>query len=186
MYEVMTDAIVLEKQDLREQDSRVFLYTKDFGKIVAKATSSRKITSKLAAHLEPLNYVTVRLISKGDAFEGRGFQVADALLLHQMRHSDAGFMRALLQAANAVNLLVPEAVRDNDLWLRLHAMREQKAGVAADELLRFFGFDPEFAECEFCRRTIPNYFFPKNHFFICHICFLSSRIERKDLVAVRA
>ena len=73
MLELVTEAIVLDKEDVGEQDSRVFLYTKDFGKIGAKATSLRKITSKLAAHLEPLNYATVRLVSRGNLLEDGNF-----------------------------------------------------------------------------------------------------------------
>ena len=45
MLEIATEAIVLDKEDLGEYDSRVFLYTKEFGKVGAKATSLRKITS---------------------------------------------------------------------------------------------------------------------------------------------
>ena len=59
-----------------EADSLITFYTKDFGKVGAKAKGAKRIVSKLSAHLEPLNFVLVRLI------EGRGFQIADALTIN--------------------------------------------------------------------------------------------------------
>ena len=60
----------------KEIDAQIVLYTRDFGKVLAKAKSARKMTSKLNGHLQPLNFINARLIEKTPV--GR-FQVVDAL-----------------------------------------------------------------------------------------------------------
>ena len=69
MREYSTEGVVLDRVSSREADLRVTLYTRDLGKIIAKVKSGRAITSKLAPHLEPLNFVRLRIIEKN------GFQV---------------------------------------------------------------------------------------------------------------
>jgi DNA repair protein RecO len=182
--ELITEAIALGKEDLGEYDSRVFLYTKDFGKVSAKATSVRKITSKLSAHIEPLSRVTVRLVSKGDAFEGRGLQLVDALAMDAPSSGTEIQIREALATAEAVRLLVPEAVPDQEVWNLLCSVRDFKLRISMRELLHFFGFDPEFAVCEFCANASTNYFLPKNHFFVCRACSANLHIGRKELVTI--
>jgi DNA repair protein RecO (recombination protein O) len=46
--------IILKTMDLREKDKLVVIYTSDFGKIQAKAIGAKKISSKMAGHLEPI------------------------------------------------------------------------------------------------------------------------------------
>lgn len=182
--EITTEAIILGKEDLGEYDSRIFVYTKHLGKLSVKATSARKITSKLAAHIEPLLHTTVRLVSRGEAFEGRGFQLADALAIDSFSKGSEEEIRGALAIAEAVRLAVPEAVPDEDVWNLLCGVCDFKVRMTVKELLRFFGFDPEFAACEFCSRVSPHYFVPKNHFFACRTCIMNLQIGRKELVAV--
>jgi DNA repair protein RecO len=184
MREVITEAIVLGKEDLGEYDSRIFLYTKDFGKLTAKATSARKITSKLAAHLEPLNRATVRLVSRGDVFDGRGFQLVDALAADAPSKGSESEIRGALAIAEAVKLAAPDAAPDREVWNLLQDVSEFSVHITIRDLLRFFGFDPEFSACEFCAHGSPHYFSPKNHFFVCRACSTNLSIGRKELVAV--
>jgi len=183
--EITTEAIVLGKEDAGEYDSRIFLYTKDFGKLSAKATSARKITSKLAAHIEPLLHTTIRLVSRGDAFEGRGFQLTDALTEHPSSKGDQAEVRSALAIAEAAKSLIPDAVPDQETWSMLRDVCDLKNHMSVRELLRFFGFDPEFSACEFCSAAPPQYFLPKNHFFSCRTCVLNLQIGRKELIEVR-
>src|SRR3989338_9136209 len=73
MKEYFTEAFVLDIQEKGECDSLIIFYTRDFGKITAKAKSIKKIISKSAGHLQPLNFANIRLIEKN------GFQIIDAL-----------------------------------------------------------------------------------------------------------
>ena len=56
-----TEGIILKRQNVRESDKIVTIYTKDYGKIQALAKGSRKIKSKLAGSLEPFFYTRLML-----------------------------------------------------------------------------------------------------------------------------
>ena len=75
MREYLTEAVVLNQDYLNDLDVRVDLYTRDFGRLKAKARSLKKTTSKLAGHLEPLTLSRVRLVEKN------GLSVTDALTI---------------------------------------------------------------------------------------------------------
>ncbi len=102
MQEYVTDAVVLAKRASGEFDARYTLLTKKFGKMMGRAKSSRKITSKLAGHLEPGSVVKVRFIEK------TGVQVVDALKVAQVGISLADLA--------ALDRLIPEMEADAPLW----------------------------------------------------------------------
>jgi len=186
MIEVTTEAIVLEKEDSGEQDSRIFLFTKDFGKLSAKATSARKITSKLAGHLEPLNYVTARLVSRFDFLDSRSVQVIDALLIDNagVLKSDPVNLRKAVEVLNLIRQSIPDGVPDKDLWQVLQDLRCQKFSYGFQEVLNLLGFDSAFASCELCQKSQPEYFYPRSQFFVCQFCSLNSQDNRKQLIKI--
>ncbi|MDO8429896.1 MAG: recombination protein O N-terminal domain-containing protein [bacterium] len=186
MLEVTTEAVVLDKEDLGEYDSRVFLYTKEFGRIAAKATSLRKITSKIAGHLEPLNYVMARLISRGDYFSGRGFQLADALLIQtKVPESDLNILREQLKIAQFLKMTVPDNGFDAELWNFLLSLNQYSGqSVKMQDMLKILGFDQQFASCELCDKQNPEYFYPKNNFFVCQFCSLGARDLKENLLLI--
>ena len=102
MQEYVTDAIVLKKDPLGDLDGRYTLFTKRFGKIIAKAKSSRKITSKLASHLEPGIVTKVRLI------ETKGTKLIDAL--------KSGRVALPLGELQLLNQIIPDAEPEPALW----------------------------------------------------------------------
>src|SRR3989344_1490726 len=105
MLEFVSEAFVLGCEDLGEYDSRVHLYTKDFGKITARAKSLKKITSKLAGHLQPLNLVMARIMEKN------GVQVLDALTLEKGKLSPY-----LADALFLIKELAAEGQQDFEIW----------------------------------------------------------------------
>lgn len=160
MREVFTEAVVLDKEDLREADSRVFLYTENFGKIVAKAKSVRKITSKLAAHLEPLNLIKVRLVASRD------FQVADALRVDRLNLGILGVLRLVKEIAM-------ENCADPMLWRILKRQYSQTTAPneLAGEILKIAGFDPALAVCRACQAEKPDNFLLNSAEYLCASCF---------------
>jgi len=56
-------AIVLKRVDLRDDDLLVTFFTFKHGKIVAQAKGAKKIKSKLAGHLEPVNLVEINWVA---------------------------------------------------------------------------------------------------------------------------
>ena len=79
MQEYLSEAVVLDRLANGDLNGRVVFLTKRFGKLVGKARSIRKITSKLSGHLQPGNLVQVRMIEKN------GLQIVDALKKSRLR-----------------------------------------------------------------------------------------------------
>jgi len=138
---------VLDKVPHRDADSRYALFTKKFGKLTAKATSARKITSKLSPHLEPGNVVQARLVEKN------GLQVVDAL--------KTGRITATPRDLEFLGLLLAEAEPDARIWIALLAPR-----FHWPEVLRALGWDPAHAACEICEKK-PAVFAIKTQEFFC-------------------
>ncbi|MBI2591817.1 MAG: recombination protein O N-terminal domain-containing protein [Candidatus Brennerbacteria bacterium] len=112
MREYLTDAIVLGHERSGDFDVRLDFYTRDFGRLKAKAKSLKKTTSKLAGHLEPLTLAKIRLIEKN------GFLVADALTINrfeQLRAAPRLFAEGL-RLVDFFKAVVLEGEPDFNLW----------------------------------------------------------------------
>ena len=66
MIEHYTEGIVLGRNPRGEMDGLVTIYTKEIGKVTATTKSSRKITSKVAGHLMPGNFVRLRIVENNN------------------------------------------------------------------------------------------------------------------------
>jgi len=204
MQEYVTRALVLDKQTRGgHADARYSFFTERHGKIAARAVSSRKITSKLAGHLEPGTLAAVRII------ETHGAQVVDALK----------FGRANISLTNlaALNRLLGEWEPDKELWQELvrvamsgdaTASDATTSGMAAQKFswpntLAILGWDPHSAVCARCNKVLydantpsrPRYFhLPRQEFFCtqCAAQFVTatragtraSRFAREELLLV--
>ncbi len=166
MQESVTDAIVLKKGPLGDLDGRYTLFTKRFGKIVAKAKSSRKITSKLASHLEPGSIVKVRFI------ETKGIQLIDALKSARVAVS--------LSDLHFLNQLLPDAEPELALWELLVA-----GEFVWPTALGILGWDPEGAECVVCGVTHPSVFYITRQEFYCRTHASKARKDAVILIDVR-
>ncbi len=156
MLEQVTEAIVLDKEWHGEAHARVHLFTKDWGRVVAKATSARKITSKLGAHLEPLNIVTVRLIQKNHLP-----QAVDAL-----RRDKLSF--GAFPGLRLVKELALEYERDYALWEIVRHPTDSSSQYVKN-ILAVLGYDPQFAACAWCGRA-PEHFSFGALSFVCGAC----------------
>lgn len=178
MAECITDALVIDREDSGEQDARVFLYTEALGGVAAKATSIRKITSKLATHLEPLNFVKVRLIERGNN-GSIGYQIGDALTLHRScgwRASNEA-LRAGLELIGVFKESGFRGDAEAAVWRTLVEMfqsapAEPYAAYGA-RLLAALGFDPRYAACGMCGKEHPAQFSFSAMSFFCDRCFSS-------------
>ena len=156
MLEQVTEAIVLDKECIGDAHVRVHLFTKSMGRIIAKATSARKITSKLNAHLEPLNIITVRLVEKNHLP-----QVTDALRKDKLPFK-------VLPALMIVKELAAEYEPDAALFTALSAPLKDRQNLR--RLLSILGYDPQLAECVGCGKP-PAYFSLSMLSFVCEQCF---------------
>jgi recombinational DNA repair protein (RecF pathway) len=163
MQEYVTQAVVLGKEPVREKDVRYSFFTKRFGKVVGKATSARKITSKLAGHLEPGTLATVRLVEKG------GTQIVDAL--------KSRTVKANLPDLRFLNTMTTEGERDDALWVELTA-----EDFSWKRVLALMGWDSEGAACENCKRALAYFYLPRQEFF-CAPCASNFRADGLLLVS---
>ncbi len=160
MREYFTEAIVLDKKNSGEFDARVFLYTKELGRVAAKITSARKIISKLNPHLEPLNIVDIRLVHKNS------FQVIDALRKERLSLD-------FLKIIKAVQELTMENEPDFPLWTILQTLR-QKNYPNISVVLNNLGYSPELASCVICDKN-PSHFSFKELSFYCNGCAIQDK-----------
>ncbi len=163
MQEYVSEAIVLRIDPRRETDGVVVLFTRRFGKVIARLRSVRKITSKLAGHLQPGNVVAARLIEK------HGLQVVDAIKERSLdiAPADLHFLERLL----------PEFEADPDLWASI-----AKDGVYWLEVLAHLGWDPGRGHCIACRTGSAEAFFIETQEFFCVTC--ASKLQPDKVVYI--
>lgn len=165
MIEYVSDAIVLNREPQAELDARVSLFTKRFGKFVAKARSMRKTNSKLAGHLDVGNLVRARLVEKN------GLQVVDALKTAKLKAAPRHFI--------FLDGLLPEHEPDPQLWEALVARPFNWTAM-----LRLVGWDPALSSCRNCGRQRPEHFHIESQEFFCSACLGTSRIPAGKVLSI--
>lgn len=169
MVEYSTEAVVLHKEPIGESDVLVSLYTPAYGKIVARAKSARKITSKLAAALEPANIISARILVHST------YQIVDAVSLNRGTawRASPESLRALLMFLRAVHDIVPEGETFPYVWESTYSLFEGDPRSLSSlyvRLLQSAGFDTTRARCEGCHVSKPDYFIAREILFVCRDC----------------
>ena len=164
MEEYVSDAIIFTKEPVGERDARYVLFTERFGKMAGKTTSSRRITSKLAGHLEPGTIAKVRFVEKG------GVRIVDALKMGKVGISPRDLA--------VLNRILPDTQADADLWrLLAHGPFSWRTVLAA------LGWDPKAAVCVQCGRRAAWFFIPRQEFF-CDTCVLKTGKSEVSFIKV--
>jgi recombinational DNA repair protein (RecF pathway) len=167
MQEYVTDAVVLTRRPSGEFDARYTLFTKKFGKMTGRAKSSRKITSKLAGHLEPGSVIKVRFIEKS------GVQIVDALKMARVDISQKDL--------SALEWLIPEMEADAPLWELVTL-----GSFSWSSIIKTLGWDPAEAVCAGCGRKSPAYFFIPRQEFFCDACVLKLKANEVSLIRIKS
>ena len=160
---------MLHTRALGETDRWVDLYTKDLGRIRARAVGTRKPTSKLGPHLDVMTLVLLRLAYK------KQFTVTDAMVKERFDSLRINALRRpfALQFLMLLRRLVPEQVPDIRLWhYVVQSFRD--SSVWNKTLLSFLGYDSLHAECVRCEAPRVNYFSLEDQSFFCKTCRFSS------------
>ncbi len=110
-----TQAIVLNRRPIKEADSRVSLYTLDYGRLDLLVKGARKLSSKLSGHVEPFNLLEVMVISGRQAYAGGTLSRNCYLGIK----SDFDKLEAAGYAFNRFNKLIKEGVSDETLFYLL-------------------------------------------------------------------
>jgi recombinational DNA repair protein (RecF pathway) len=163
MEEYVSNALVLGKYPVGERDARYALFTERFGKMAGRTTSSRKITSKLAGHLEPGTVSKVRFVEKN------GTRIVDALKI-----SHAGIAPRDLMLLERI---LPDAQEDIELWKLL-----TQEPFSWKTVLATLGWDPRGAVCAVCGGSAAWFFVPRQEFF-CKTCV--SKIGKSEVSLIQ-
>jgi len=142
MNEFVTEAIVLDRKNIGESDVILTLFTQQLGKIKARATSMRKITSKLAGHFQPMTLVLARIIEKN------GMRVVDGLSLKKAKSSDAYRLLKITDSISASHQ--PDQVSWHYLKNVLFS-NNAKHTANSTMLLKAFGIEPQNYRCHSAR-----------------------------------
>jgi len=108
-----TCGIILKREDFRERDERVTLYTRDFGKISVIAKGLKRIEAKLRGNLDIFNFVDIIFV------EGVNFYILTGVDLKSNFSSitkDSSVYSAALSAAQAVSYIFEERAKDKDFF----------------------------------------------------------------------
>ena len=169
-----SEALIIKRNDWRESDSRVVLYTKNFGKLSFVARGAKKMRSKIAGHIEPISLVDA-MILKGKAFDYLGSAITKQAYLNIK--SDLNALYFVGAAFSLFDTQVKEAAPDEELhrflisWLETVEKRtETELNKEEGELLydyfvlrlmTLLGYKPELYYCVACQQKIE----PGDNFF---------------------
>ncbi len=172
MREYVSEAVVLDKEYIGDFDALISLYTPSQGKIVARAKSVRKITSKLSSALEPANLITARILATPHD------QIVDAFCLNHASNWRTSFesLREIMEFLTFFKEITVEGVSEKPLWdIIKNILSSQFRSLKADygEILTVAGFDPQHARCESCKALSPVYCMPSESLFLCARCYQS-------------
>ena len=195
-------ALILKRNDWRENDSRVVLYTKKFGKISLVAKGTKKLHSKIAGHIEPISLVDI-MILKGRAYDYLGSAIIKKAYLNIK--SDLNALYFVGAAFSLFDAQVKEDAEDTELFTLLinwldtvettcttpldKDIGELLYNYFALRLLTVLGYRPELFYCLDCHKTITpgnNYFNLRLGGLICESCLVLNQTKYlpSELVAV--
>lgn len=164
MVEYLTEAVVLGKQPDRDLDATFVFFTRSLGKIYGRAVSSRKITSRLAAHLEPGTYLRLRLARKSVA---ENFRIVEAF--SEAKRVSPEIIRFLI----FLERMTPAYAKDEVLFMFVKQIIQNPSiseKTAYRGLLKIIGLDPDEAMCACCGRKKIAYFSSQDIIFLCRQC----------------
>lgn len=190
----ITQAIILNRYVYHENDRVISMYTKDHGKIVAIAVGSSKITSKLAAHLEPMTISDVFIVN------GKySYKIAGAVCQERFSniYQDLERLRFGCVCLSLVDTQTRECVRDERIFHSLCTVLqyinnssakideiEKQVFLFMNKLHYFLGFGLDMDHCLGCKKVLqkgePVIFDLQEYGMVCGKCR-----EKKSTLTVR-
>ena len=172
MTERYTRALVLSHIDVNDHDAVIRMFTEEFGKVVVRAKSIRKITSKLSAHFQPLSFVKMRFVPRSGISEG--FVLVDGLEDEAFAYHGTRQRDDLVEVIEFLDVHTYPLEPDQRVWFFLEKVfsgmyhRHDVARI----LLSVLGFDATHASCGTCSAQEVVAFYRGSDFFVCGQCAL--------------
>jgi len=156
-----TKGVVIRATNLREADRILEIYSDDLGKIRAVARGVRKISSKLAGHLEPFTYVDLMLAKgRGDLPTIAG---AKAVAHYSGLRSDVDRVASAAYLAELVSRLNPDEQASKRFPRLLRdALQALDTGHDPTQVTAYYewvavtaaGWQPELGHCVNCYQKL--------------------------------
>ena len=198
----ITQAIVLSRKDYREHDSLVVFYTLLQGKRILLARGVKKITSKLAGHLEPFNLVDLMSIY------GKNWDYVGSVIAREtfpIIKKDINRLYYAGLAFNWVQKILEDEQADEDIFnLLTDYLKQLESMSIANEnnktnnlsknqgellfsffifkFLAFSGYNPQIKNCLDCGQVISpgqNFFNLNSGGLVCRHCFANINQTQK-------
>ncbi len=178
--------IILRREIWRDAARLYTIYTRESGKLLAVGRGTRKLLSKLGAHLEPYTLVDLHLARgrKSETICGAvTLRASEPLASDDERYLAASF------TAEAVDHFVKTGERDDDLWnlieswyADLSVLPEDRIGARLSvfvwRFMAHLGYHPKLDECLECGRALRYEavrFLPARGAACCRLCPLDER-----------
>lgn len=189
-----TRAIVLDSRPYRESDVLITVYSLEFGRLNLVARGVKKLSSKLAGHLEPMSEVGLMII-KGRSLDYVGGVIMDNAFLSIREDLNKLFYSGKIFALFLS--LVKEGEKDERLYSLIKKYlekidEEEDFSKEKGELfyirfvlsfLQVTGYAPELFNCIYCQKKLIkglNYFSLKDGGIFCSACYISRREDENQ------
>jgi len=193
-----TPAIIIKRQSYREHDSLVVIYSLKYGQERLVARGTKKPQSKLAGHLEPISLADVMILA------GKSGDYLASAISRDAYSGIKGYLNKLYYAGRALRWL-SRLVKDREADERLFFLLGDWLEIIDDyptvdfskergeilfsffiwKFLALLGYQPEFHNCQSCRRQISageNYFDLRSSGLNCRDCVSPGESRRPELV----
>jgi DNA repair protein RecO (recombination protein O) len=174
-----SEAVIIRRSDLGEADKILTIFTPNFGKLRVVAKGVRKVTSRLAGHVELFTRAQMLLAKARNLDIVTQSETVDA---YRPLHDDLSRIAHASYAAELLDALTPDALEHYPVY-KLTA--EVFALLSEDpnptrvlrwyelQLLGYMGYSPELNECVQCRNELTpttNSFSPAQGGVVCASC----------------
>ena len=187
-----TEGFVLKKENLRESDQLLTIFSKDFGKLKILGRAIRKIKSKLRAGVQ------LFILSEIEFIQGKTYKtLTDAILLRNFPETkkDLRKLRIVYKMSEDLDSLIGGEETDENIWNLLNEtfnrLNSLQLTTYSLELLYYYwlwnllsilGYAPEIYNCALCqKKLVPEQLFwsEKEGGVICKDC--SKKIKEQLL-----
>jgi DNA repair protein RecO (recombination protein O) len=155
-----SEAVIIKRSDLGEADKILTILTPHFGKLRVVAKGVRKVTSRLAGHVELFTRSQMLLAKARNLDIVTQSMTTDA---YRPLHDDLSRVAHAYYAAELLDAMVPDAQESYPVYkLLVEALRILSEDGRPDRVLRWYemqllgymGYAPELTDCVQCRSEI--------------------------------
>ncbi len=177
------EAIIFNRYDFRESDSKINIYALNYGRFDLIVRGTKKPKSKLAGHIEPMSRTKIMII-KGKKYSYAGS--AKIVNVFSKLKSNYNLLADSGQAMRMIKTLIKPGEADNNIFFLLENylqtinsknFSEKQSNFLflffAFKLISYLGYAPELDTCLNCNNTKTNtkyYFNYKEGGLICDSC----------------